>query len=59
MLQHMTPRACGSVKRSVVHFTGSPLRAYSLKRNNRPYRGRSRLHPNVFEVVKKHGVIFS
>lgn len=41
---------------STVHL---PPHAYSLKRNNHPYGWRSLLHPNVFEIFKKHGVIFS
>lgn len=59
MLQHITPLAYGRVKPSVVHRGHLPQHAYSLKRNHRPYSWHSWLHPNVFEILKKHGVIFS
>lgn len=51
------PRRRSSSSSSACHHL--PPHAPSFTWNNHPYSWRSLLHPNVFEIVKKHGVIFS
>lgn len=58
MLQHITPPAYRRVRLSVVHFHHLSLTRLFLK-TKQPFLQLTLLHPIVFEILKKHGVIFS